>query len=121
MVQEVTKMKDKCTKYEALFTFADEKTLSEHLEICEDCRIEQAKMDRVSELLDEVKPLYKAKKNSYNQLRVACILFALVFGGASIGVVGSNQDFMDYVKYGETLSAEDLGFPVDSYGLLLVE
>ena len=114
-------MQNKCTKYEALFTFADEKTLSAHLEECEDCRNEQAKMDRVSELLEEVKPLYKQRKNSFNQLKVACVLFVLIFGGASIGVVGNNQDFMDYVKYGETLSAEDLGFPVDSYGLLLVE
>ena len=107
-------MKDKCTKYEALFTFADEKTFREHLENCEDCQAEQAKMDRVSELIAEVKPLYKQKKNQFKQLKVACILFALVFGGASIGVVGTNQDFMDYVKYGDTLSAEDLVFPVDS-------
>ena len=34
-------MKDKCTKYEALFTFADEKTLRQHIETCEDCRREQ--------------------------------------------------------------------------------
>jgi len=114
-------MKEKCTKYESLFTFADEKTLSQHLEICEDCRNEQAKMDRVSELLEEVKPLYKRQKANFTQLKVACILFALVIGGASIGVVSSNQDIIDYVKYGESLSAEDLGFPVDSYGLLLVE
>ncbi len=121
MIQEVTIMKDKCTKYEALFTFADDKTFSKHLEQCEDCQAEQSKMDRVSELIAEVKPFYKQKNNSFKQLKVACILFALVFGGASIGVVGTNQDFMDYVKYGETLSAEDFGFPVDSYGLLLVE
>lgn len=120
IVQEVTTMNDKCTKYEALFTFADEKTFSEHLENCEDCQKEHATMERVSELISEVKPLYKQKKNQFKQLKVACILFALIFGGASIGVVG-NQDFIDYVKYGETLSAEDLGFPVDSYGLLLVE
>lgn len=114
-------MKDKCTKYEALFTFADEQTLKEHLEVCEDCRAEQEKMDRVSELISEVKPFYKKKRPAPHHLKVACILFALVIGGASIGVVGTNQDIMDYIKYGETLSAEDYGFPVDSYGFLLVE
>ncbi len=114
-------MKDKCKKYETLFTFADEETLNEHLAICEDCREEQAKMDRVSELISEVKPFYKKKKSAFNHLKVACILFALVIGGASIGVVGKNQDLTDYIRYGETLSAEDLGFPVDSYGFLLVE
>lgn len=114
-------MKDKCTKYEALFTFADEETLKKHLEVCEDCRNEQEQMDKVSELISEVKPFYKKKTSSYHHLKVACILFALVIGGASIGVVGTNQDLMDYIQYGETLSAEDLGFPVDSYGFLLVE
>ena len=78
-------------------------------------------MEKVSELIKEVKPFYKKKKTEFNNLKVACILFALVIGGASIGVVGTNQDLMDYIQYGETLSAEDLGFPVDSYGFLLVE
>ncbi len=114
-------MKERCTKYEALFTFADAKTLNEHLQECEDCKKEQAKMDRVSELINEVKPFYKKKRTAPHHLKVACILFALVIGGASIGVVGTNQDMMDYIKYGETLSAEDYGFPVDSYGFLLVE
>ena len=114
-------MKERCTKYEALFTFADEITLQEHLKVCEDCRKEQKEMDKVSELIKEVKPFLKKKKTSYHHLKVACILFALVIGGASVGVVGTNQDVMDYIKYGETLSAEDLGFPVDSYGFLLVE
>ncbi len=121
MVSEVTTMKEKCKKYEALFTFADQRTLNEHLQICEDCRAEQEKMDKVSELISEVKPFYKKKNKANNQLKVACILFALVIGGASIGVVGNNQDMMDYIKYGDTLSAEDYGFPVDSYGFLLVE
>ena len=114
-------MNNNCTKYQALFTFADEKTFKQHLSFCEDCQREQEKMDRVSELISEVKPFYKKKKTAFNNLKVACILFALVIGGASIGVVGTNQDLMDYIQYGETLSAEDLGFPVDSYGFLLVE
>lgn len=114
-------MKEKCNKYEAIFTFADENTLNEHLKVCADCRKEQAKMEKVSELIREVKPFYKKKKTAFNNLKVACILFALVIGGASIGVVGTNQDLMDYIQYGETLSAEDLGFPVDSYGFLLVD
>ncbi len=114
-------MENRCTKYETLFTFADEETLKEHLATCEDCQHVQKEMDRVSELIDEVKPFYRKKRDSRSGLRVACILFALVFGGASLGVVGTNQDVMDYLMYGETLSAEDLGFPVDSYGLLLVE
>ena len=30
-------------------------------------------------------------------------------------------DLMDTLKYGDALSAEDLGFPVDSDGLLMVD
>ena len=32
-----------------------------------------------------------------------------------------DEDLYDTLKYGDTLSAEDLGFPVDSYGLLMVD
>lgn len=115
-------MSEKCKKYETLFTFADERTLKKHLALCEDCRDEQKTMDRVSDLIKEVKPYFKQKKKEYNNnLIAACILFALVIGGASAGVLGLNPDITDTVKYGTTLSAEDLGFPVDSYGLLMVE
>lgn len=48
-------MKDKCTKYEALFTFSDEEYLKSHLKDCEECQKEQEKMDKVSKLLQEVK------------------------------------------------------------------
>ena len=41
-------MKDKCTKYEALFTFRDEEELNEHIQECEDCRLEHEKMQKVS-------------------------------------------------------------------------
>lgn len=47
-------MKDKCTKYEALFTFSDEEYLKNHLKDCEECQKEQEKMDKVSKLLEEV-------------------------------------------------------------------
>lgn len=114
-------MNNNCTKYQALFTFADEKTFKQHLSFCEDCQREQEKMDRVSELISEVKPFLQSKKKADNRLKVAVILFALVIGGASLGAIGLNTDFTDRIKYGETLSAEDLGFPVDSYGFLMVE
>ena len=114
-------MKDKCDKYETLFVFADDDILKEHLQECEDCSKEQEIMDGVSELISEVKPYYQKKKTSFNQLKVACILFALIMGGASLGIIGTNQEIAEYLRYGETLSAEELGFPVDSYGFLLVE
>ena len=56
-------MDNKCSKYESLFIFSDEEKLTEHLNECEDCKIEQKKMEKVSELIQEVKPYYLKKKN----------------------------------------------------------
>ena len=55
-------MKEKCTKYEALFTFRSQEELEQHIQECEDCRLEHEKMLKVSELLQEVKPYYKEKE-----------------------------------------------------------
>ncbi len=46
----------------------------------------------------------------------------MVFSLASVGGFAlTNDDLLDTLKYGDTLSAEDLGFPVDSDGLLMVD
>ena len=49
-------MTEKCTKYEALFTFGNEETLKSHIESCEDCRHEQEIMDKALPLLIKQKP-----------------------------------------------------------------
>ncbi len=114
-------MNQKCTKYEALFTFANDETLKEHVQNCEDCKKEQDLMDRVSEILSEVKPYYKAKRRNMLKLKAACVVSVLLFSSATLGLINFNTDISDTIKYGSTLSAEDFGFPVDSYGLLMVE
>ncbi len=114
-------MKEKCTKYEALFTFGSDETLKEHLLTCEDCQKEQEVMDKVSGLLREVRPYYKAKRKNAAKLKAACAVFAILLSGTTLGVVNLNTDISDTIKYGTTLSAEDYGFPVDSYGFLMVE
>jgi hypothetical protein len=114
-------MKDKCTKYEGLFTFSDEETLKQHVENCEDRKKEQALMNRVSELIKEVKPYYISKRKDTAKKKLACAMFAVLICTTTIGVVNFNTDISDIIKYGNTLSAEDLGLPVDEYGLLMVE
>ncbi len=114
-------MKNKCSKYEGLFVFSDDETLKNHLLECEECRKEQEKMDRVSELIGEVKFHYRSKAKHKPILKAACILMLLLFSTASIGIIGNYEDMVDTIQYGETLSAEDLGFPVDSYGLIVVD
>lgn len=114
-------MDKKCTKYEGLFVFSDEETFKKHILECDECRQEAEKMEKVSELIDEVKFYYHAKKKQRPKFRVACAMLLLLFSTLTYGFVVSNDDLLDTLKYGDNLSAEDLGFPVDSYGLLMVD
>ena len=116
-------MENKCSKYESLFVFSDDETLKAHVAECAECAEEDEKMQKVSGLLDEVKMYYFAKRKQQRaKLRAACavLVFAL-FTSLSLGLVLNNEDLTDTLKYGQTLSAEDYGFPVDSYGLLMVD
>ena len=112
-------MDKKCTKYEALFTFGTEEDLLQHIKECPDCANEHAKIQKISSLVQEVKPHFKKKRKNMQVLKIACTLLFLVFSSCSF--VYMNTDVSDTLKYGAALSAEDLGLPVDSYGLIMVE
>ena len=114
-------MNEKCTKYEGLFIFADEKTFEKHLKECLDCQAEHEKMQNISKLLQEVKPIFVQKRKRVAQLKIACAICAMLLSGTVMGLVNFNTDISDTIRYGTTLSAEDLGLPVDSYGLIMVE
>ena len=114
-------MDNKCSKYEGLFIFSDEETLKKHLEECEDCRKEAEKMEKVSGLLDEVKFYYRQKARRIMKIKAVCAVFLLVCFSLTCGILTMDTDLADALMYGDTLSAEDLGFPVDSYGLLTVD
>ncbi len=114
-------MENKCTKYEALFTFADEKTFNEHLKCCKDCQLEHEKMNAVSELIKEARPYFLKRKKTIAKAKIACAVFAMCLSAATLGVINLNTDISDTIKYGTTLTAEDLGFPVDAYGFVMVE
>ena len=115
-------MNEKCTKFKSLYLFRDEAELEEHLKECPDCRAEKEKMDKVSELLQEVKPYYaRQRKRSFTQLKVACILCFGMFTGMLIGY------FTQYgyttitasTTYTETSqTTNEYGMPIDSYGLI---
>ena len=114
-------MNEKCTKYEALFTFRDKSELEEHIKICPDCKAEYEKMLKISELIKEVKPYFVERRKNIAKVKVACALFMLFISGTTLGIVNFNPEISDTLKYGTTLSAEDLGLPVDSYGLISIE
>ena len=111
----------KCTKYEALFTFSDEAKLLEHIKVCPDCRKEHEKMQKVSELLQEAKPYFKEERKKFAKIKLACTTCVMFLCITTLGIVNFNTDISDTIQYGAVLSAQDLGLPVDSYGLLMVE
>ena len=113
-------MDSKCKKYEGLFIFGDEKTLAEHIQTCPKCKEEQERMDKVSALIAEVAPSFKQKRKSNAKLKMACASFALLLFVSTLGVVNLNADVKDTILYGQTLTLEDYGLPVDSYGLISV-
>ena len=115
-------MNKKCSKYEGLFIFSDKETLNAHIQECEACKKEHEKMEKVSELLDEVRFYYHAKnRKKMVKFRAVCAVLLIVFSSFSFGSAIQDEDLMDTLRYGETLSAEELGFPVDSYGFLMVD
>lgn len=114
-------MEKNCSKYEGLFVFSDEKTLNEHLAECSYCRAEHEKMQKVSDLISEVKTHYKSRKQRIMKLKAVCAIAMIMFFSASFSIISNDADLADSLMYGEALTAEDLGFPVDSYGLIMVD
>lgn len=115
-------MENNCSKFESLFVFSDDETLKQHIAECDDCKKEAETQEKVSSLLGEVKMYYYARRKKREKLRAACALMLLVFSAFSVfSFVLNDEDLTQSLMYGDTLSAEELGFPVDSYGLLMVD
>lgn len=113
-------MKEKCTKFEALFTFSNDEELKKHIEECEECKKEMETLNKVSNLIREVKPAFIQKRKYIKEIKAACALFLVILSGTVLGIFSLDNNVLDTIRYGQTLSAEDYGFPVDSYGLIMV-
>ncbi len=121
LVQEVKIMDNKCSKYEGLFVFSDKETLMKHVEECEDCKLEHEKMQKVSDLIGEVKFHYKSKKQKTRKLKAFCAALFLIVFCTTFFVTSMDNDLTDLLCYDDNLTAEEYGFPVDSYGLIMVD
>ncbi len=113
-------MKENCNKYEALFTFLSNEEFAAHINECENCKKEHEKMVKVSELIADAKPYYKAQKSKMQKLKTACVAGFLLMSGLSFGVLNHNYDIIGTLTY-HNVSIEDMGFPIDDYGLLMVD
>ena len=119
-------MNEKCTKFENLYVFGQEKELEEHIKNCPVCQAEMQKLERVSDLLQEAKPYYaRQQKLSYVRMKVACVLCLGLFVSTLIGYFVQYNYFTasadnTYSEYTATQSTNEYGIPVDSYGLITV-
>ena len=114
-------MTDKCTKFEGLFVFSNQE-FDSHLESCEDCRLEKEKFDKISALIKEAKPLYFSQKKSFaKKTATVAVASLLLIAGSLFTTMNYNSGMTNVAEYGDVMCAEDLGFPVDSWGLILVD
>ena len=115
-------MNEKCEKYEALFTFGTEDDLMKHIAECPDCKLEHEQMEKVSELIKEVRPQFTAaRKDKYRKMKIACVFAMILLAGVSLETVDMQYGIIDQIMYGERMTPEKLGLPTDSYGLIMMD
>lgn len=83
--------------------------------------IKGIKMDKISELLNEAKPLYFERKRRNKAIKNSLFLILpILVVSLSVLPFISNNDSTDY--YTSSISiVEQMGFPTDDYGLLKVD
>ena len=113
--------KKTCNGYEAMYTFLSEEAFNEHLKVCEECAKEHARMQRVSELIQEAKPYIKEKQKRRTILKSAAVFFVVAFATLSIPLCMTGVNVYDDLVAQNSLTAQELGLPVDEYGFLYVE
>lgn len=114
-------MDNKCNKYEALINFGSDEELNKHILECSDCREEHEKILAVSALIQEAKPYYLSQKSKMKKLRVACVMVFTLFTGVTFGVLNDNYNIIDTLSYQDGITLEEMGFPTDDYGFIMVD
>lgn len=120
-------MNDKCEKYESLFVFADEETLLEHIKDCPDCQKVHESMQSISSLVQEVKPYFKKEKLKNRVIKTICASFLFVVSLGSLmfyslpNISSESLTATSYFEEYDSFISNDFGFPVDEYGLLMVD
>lgn len=121
-------MNKKCTKFKEIYLFRNDAEMDEHLKNCPDCQAEMEKMNKVSELIQEVKPYYvQRRKAASMRLKVACILCFGMLSFLSVNyfiqfansnIYQNNYYTSDTLQSAQTIN--EYGIPLDNYGLIAV-
>ena len=120
-------MKEKCNRYESLFIFGNEDELHRHIKNCPDCKSEHEKMNNISNLVKEAKPLFiKQTKSRIAALKIAAAILLVCAASFAIFQNFNRQEVQISYNVDTSLLKEDsyiaqLGLPTDEYGLLAVE
>lgn len=130
-IKTVKKMNEKkCGKYEELFISSDEAALLEHIKNCPECAEEHKRMQKVSNLVKEVSFIYKKRAQKRPKIVVfsmaaSFLMIFLAFFAIQITTPSSFvNETIAYISdgaYGIEYSYEDMGLPVDEYGLIMVD
>lgn len=111
-----------CNGYEAMYTFLNEEEFQKHIQVCEECAREHAKMQRVSELIQEAKPYITQERQKKTRiLRTAAAFFVIAFATLSFPAYMAGVDVYDNLVAQNTLTVQEMGLPVDEYGFLCLE
>ena len=113
--------KKTCNGYEAMFTFLNDEDFQKHLEVCKECANEHAKMQRISELIQDAKPYIKEKQQKKRILKTAAAFFVIAFATLSFPAYMAGVNVYDNLVAQNSMTAQELGLPVDEYGFLYVE
>lgn len=122
----------KCNKYEELFVSSDEKEFLEHIKNCPECAKEHERMQKVSNLIKEVSYIYKNKRTKKKKSKVAVLSMAasfLMICAAFFAIqIMTPSSFVNETiasisngAYSQEYSYEQMGLPVDEYGLIMVD
>lgn len=117
-------MDKKCKKFEELFITEDEKALLAHIEECETCKAEYEKMQKVSNLIKEVTPLYKKKRAVRKNAVAMAASFLMIFLAFFAMQISNPDSFVNETIAsisGSNYTYEQMGLPVDEFGLIMVD
>ena len=113
----------KCNGYESMFLFLSGEDFNKHLEVCESCRLEHEKMNKVSSLIQEAKPFIKEQKKKNRVLKAACAIFIVCISTFSLPLftLGSNVYTEMAIKHEvNSMTVDELGLPCDEYGFIYI-
>lgn len=103
-----------CKGFKEQFINLNKNELLAHIQICESCKKEYLEMEKLSNLLNTVKPHYLKKQNFVKSFKTAAVLTLTIFTGFMAAYLANTYSH-------NALSLDDLGFPTDEYGFILVD